>query len=109
MENKKIDFSKMTEAQANTKAAAVNTGLEWSVEEHEFLKNYMFTESIENLALYLGRTAYSIETVFSKNPEFLELRRAHGDTPEMKTRLKKVEEKQYFVSTDADVLFGTGD
>lgn len=109
MTTNKIDFSKMSEAQANTKATAVNTGSEWTTADRNFLKEYMFEFSIEELATTLGRTAYSVETVLSKDPEFLELRRKNGDTPEMRTRLKKVEEKQYFVSSDVDVLFGTGD
>lgn len=99
----------MQEAQANTKGTAYNNGAEWTEVERTFLKENMFTESIETIAFSLSRTAYAVETVLSKDPEFLEIRRKNGDTPELRTRLTKVEEKQYFVSTDADVLFGTGD
>jgi hypothetical protein len=109
MTNKKVSFAKMAEAQAETKAAATETGLVWTDDEREVLKEFMFTASIKEIALALGRTAYAVETILTKDPEFLEIRRKNGDTPEMKTRLKKVEEKQYFVSSDVDTLFGTGD
>lgn len=99
----------MQEAQANTKGSATEAGLPWTSDEREVLKEFMFTASIEEIALALGRTAYAVETILTKDPEFLEIRRKNGDTPELRTRLAKVEEKQYFVSTDADVLFGTGD
>jgi hypothetical protein len=109
MNTNKVSFAKMQEAQANTKATATNKGTEWSADEREFLKEFMFAASIEDIAITLGRTAYAVETILTKDPEFLEIRRKNGDTPEMRTRLKKVEEKQYFVSSDTDVLFGTGD
>lgn len=108
-QNKKVSFKDIPAAQDATVAQAVNAGQKWTEADFTYLENHMFEDTIESMALALGRTAYSIETQLSKNPRFLELRQKNGDTPEMKIRLKKVEEKQYFVSTDTDVLFGTGD
>lgn len=109
MNTNKVSFAKMAEAQAATKDVAMETGLPWTNDEREIVKEFMFTASITEIALALGRTAYAVETILTKDPEFLEIRRKNGDTPELRTRLKKVEEKQYFVSSDTDVLFGTGD
>ena len=99
----------MSEAQANTKAFAAAQGTVWSKEEREFVKEHMFTASIEEIAFALGRTAYAVETILTKDPEFLEIRKKNGDVPEVKVQVKKTEEKQYFVSSDIDTLFGTGD
>jgi hypothetical protein len=109
MTNKKVSFAKMAEAQAETKATATENGLSWTNDEREVLKEFMFTASFKEIALALGRNAYAVETILTKDPEFLELRRKNGDVPETKVQIKKTEEKQYFVSSDVDTLFGTGD
>lgn len=107
--NKKVAFNQMAKAQDATKALAVNAGKAWTDKDRTYLKNHMFDMDIQALATALGRTAYSIETKLSKDPEFIELRKTAGDKPVEVKRVKKVEEKQYFVSSDIDALFGTGD
>lgn len=109
MNKQKIDFSKMSEAQANTEASAIVSGMTWSTADREYLKEWMYKASIEEIALALGRTAYSVETMLCKDPEFLAIRKENGDVPSTRVYEKKVEEKQYFVSSDLDVLFGAGD
>jgi hypothetical protein len=109
MNTNKVNFTKLTEAQDATKALAVNSGKAWTEKDRAYLKNHMFDMTIEAIAIALGRTAYSIETKFSKDPEFIELRKKKGDVPAVKILPKKTEEKQYFVSSDIDMLFGTGD
>lgn len=107
--NKTVKFTQMSKAQDATKAQAVNAGKAWTDKDRRYLKNHMFDMTIEALAIALGRTAYSIETKLSKDQEFIDLRKKQGDVPVEVTRRKKVEEKHYFVSSDADTLFGTGD
>lgn len=105
---KKVAFNQMSKAQDATKALAVNAGKAWSTKDLTYLENHMFEDTIEAIAIALGRTAYSIETKLSKDPHFIELRKKKGDTPIEKAK-PIAPEKQYFVSADVDVLFGTGD
>lgn len=109
MNTQKIDFGHMSKSQDATAAQAVNAGKAWTEKDDAFLENHMFDYTIDELAIALGRTAYSVSTRLTKNAHFIELRKKAGDKPVEITRPKKVEEKNYFVSSDMDVLFGTGD
>ncbi len=109
---KKINFADLGQVQDATFAHAVNAGTKWTKEDYAYLEEHMFEKSIKELAIALGRTAYSIETVFGKNPHFIELRKNAGSAPEQRaanTKNSKPVENQYFISSNADDLWGTGD
>lgn len=105
----KVNFTKMSKAQDATKAQAVNAGTKWTAEDLDYLERNMFTQSIEELALFLKRTAYSVETKLSKDERFIELRKKAGDVPEVREETIAPPTRNNFVSSDLDVLFGTGD
>lgn len=107
--NKKVNFTKMAKAQDATKAQAVNAGTAWTEKDRDFLERHMFDMTIQDLAIALGRTAYSVETKLSKDPHFIELRKKVGDVPEAKEETIKPSTRNNFVSSSLDVLFGTGD
>lgn len=105
---KKVAFNQMSKAQDATKALAVNAGKAWSEKDLTYLENHMFEDTIESIAIALGRTAYSIETKLSKDAHFINLRKKKGDVPTEKAEAQ-APVKYNFVSSDLDVLFGTGD
>lgn len=107
--NQKVNFTKMTAAQDATTALAVNAGKSWTAEDVDFLERHMFDMEIKELAISLGRTAYSIETKLSKDPHFIDLRKKAGDVPEVKELTIPAPSRNNFVSSDLDTLFGVGD
>lgn len=110
---KKIDFSELGLRQDRTLATAVNTGQVWTEADRQFLRDNMFELTIDQLAFGLGRTAFAIETILTKDAEFLNLREEAGDVPGTRNSSPKAkvnEGRDYrVISSDADVLFNFDD
>lgn len=109
MNTNKVKFTELSKAQDATKALAVNAGTAWTETDRDYLRRHMFDMTIKDLAVALGRTAYSIETKLSKDQEFIDLRKKAGDVPEVKEVITPTPSRSNFVSSDIDTLFGTGD
>lgn len=108
MNTNKVNFTNLSKAQDATTALAVNAGKAWTAEDLDYLERHMFDMEIKDLAVALGRTAYSVETKLSKDAHFIELRKKAGDVPVAKEAPKSAP-RQNFVSSDLDTLFGMGD
>jgi hypothetical protein len=109
MNTNKVNFTELSKAQDATKALASNAGTAWTEKDRDYLRRHMFDMTIKDLAVALGRTAYSIETKLSKDPEFIDLRKKAGNAPEKKEVTTPASTRSNFVSSDIDTLFGTGD
>ena len=110
---KTVDFSGIGEMQDRTLAAAVNNNLPWLDSDYVYLADNMFDRSIEEIAEHLGRSAYSIATVLSKNETFINLREAHGTrvaNHTVGTSTKQQEGRDNrLITSDANLLFNFGD